>query len=125
MVSASTWAVRVALSKTNSSSFVQVREPQKRKPCERISVVMPAAFSRPASVSALCKSQCTSLVMPSTPFSGTFDRLLCQPCSLSMRARRPMAKPTGETFSTTPVPVLATFQPGHSSISSRASKFSR
>ncbi len=91
MVSASTCAVRTLDSKRNSSLSVQVREPQKRWPWLWISVVMPAWLRMPASVSGLCRSQCTSREMPSTPDSGTLDSVLCQPCSWSIRARRPRA----------------------------------
>ena len=39
------------------------------------------AMNPPASVSGLCKSQYTSRDRPSTPDTGTFDSVLCQPCS--------------------------------------------
>lgn len=125
MVSASTWAVRVQLSKANSGSSLQVREPQKRKPSRRTSVVTAAALSRPASVAGFCRSQYTSLLRPVTPLTPTLDRVLCQPICSSILARRPSARATAEAGAEALASGSQLTKSGQIVISSRALKFCR
>jgi hypothetical protein len=81
-------------------------------------VVIPAALSRAASVSSLPKSKVTSTAMPVTPVTGTFEMVLCQPVSASIRARRPMARATAS-------PAKDALQLGQIIIISRSPKLAR
>jgi hypothetical protein len=56
--------------------------------------------------------------MPVTPVTGTFEMVLCQPVSASIRARRPMARATAS-------PAKDALQLGQIIIISRSPKLAR
>jgi hypothetical protein len=90
-----------------------------------MSVVTPASFSRSASVPDSCKSQKTDALMPVTPFTPTFDRVLCQPVSWSILARRPSARAVAQAVSVAFAVVSHARKSGQITISSRWLKFLR
>jgi hypothetical protein len=81
-------------------------------------VVIPAPLSSAASEASPEKSNDTSRSMPVTPVTVTFEIVLCQPVSASIRARRPMARATAS-------PAKALVQLGQIIIISRSPKFAR
>ncbi|MNY59145.1 hypothetical protein D3C86_1955570 [compost metagenome] len=87
--------------------------------------VISLALSRPTSVSGSCRSQNRALVMPSTPVTPTFDRVLCQPISLSMNARRAAALRQASSLMLALAVVSHAVQSPWIGISSRLEKFSR
>ncbi|MNE57711.1 hypothetical protein D3C80_1526950 [compost metagenome] len=96
-----------------------MREPQNLKPSLRIRVVTQASFSRSASVPTVCRSQNTLAEIPLTPLTPTLDKVLCQPVSWSILARRPSARAVAYAMSLLLVVVFQLTKSGQINISSR------
>ncbi|MNN72571.1 hypothetical protein D3C81_1886230 [compost metagenome] len=78
-----------------------------------------------ASVAGSCKSHDTEALTPVTPFTPTFDRVLCQPVVWSILARSPSARAVAQAFVVAFAVVSHARKSGKMTISSRWLKFSR